>query len=401
MNGMDCLRDAVLHKTNEADRNRPMSSLTSATDPELPLGRDLAPRRNVLLVPWGTNEPKGARRAAGLFGADGAYLAEAACLRYDDDPLTIEPEFDHGAAVEEVPGRWLFGGMLYAHFGHFLCESTGRLWALDHAEGPFDGVIWLPKVPLGHPAKLTRPYEPFFSALGRSRLALKAPQSLARIEQLVIPEQGFGIGLMAAGRPEYRSFMRRNLGREIAAEGDERLYVSRANLPTKRGSVLLERRIEALMAAEGYDIFSPEAHPVEVQIARYKAARQIVGLDGSALHLAAMVCAPEARVAIINRGPSQNIDDYARQFQHFAGIAVQQVEAIRAYWFEEGRRVVKRETHALLDFVATAQALAESGFIARPELWHAPPEADLAAEIAQREARAGVRLQRYEMAGGA
>lgn len=378
-----------------------MSSLTSATDPGLPLGRDLAPRRDVLLVPWGTNEPKGARRAAGLFGADDAYLAEAACLRYDDDPLTIEPEFDRDAAVEEVPGRWLFGGMLYAHFGHFLCESTGRLWALDHAEGPFDGVIWLPKVPLGHPAKLTRPYEPFFAALGRPDLALKAPQAVTRIEQLVIPEQGFGIGLMAAGRPEYRSFMRRNLGREIAAQGGDRLYVSRANLPIKRGSVLLERRIEALMAAEGYDIFSPEAHPVEVQIARYKAARQIVGLDGSALHLAAMVCPAKAQVAIINRGPSQNIDDYARQFQHFAGIAVQQIEAIRAYWFEAGRRVVKRETHALLDFVAAGQALAEGGFIARPDRWTAPPEADLAAEIAQREARSGVRLHRYEMAEGA
>jgi capsular polysaccharide biosynthesis protein len=378
-----------------------MSSLTSATDPELPLGRDLAPRTDVLLVPWGTNEPKGARRAAGLFGADGAYMPEAACLRYDDDPLTIEPEFDRSAPVETLAGRWLFGGMMYAHFGHFLCESTGRLWALDHAQGPFDGVIWLPKVELGHPARLTRPYEPFFAALGRSDLALMAPQAPVRIEELVIPEQGFGIGLMAAGRPEYRAFMRQNLGRDIAPEGGARLYVSRANLPTKRGSVLLERRIEALMAAEGYEIIAPESLPVEAQIARYKAARQIVGLDGSALHLAAMVADPSAQVAIINRGPSQNIDDYARQFRHFAGIAVQQIEAIRAYWFEAGRRVVKRETHALLDFSAAGLALAAGGFIARPEVWTQPPETDLAAELAQREARAGVRLQRYEMAGAA
>lgn len=388
-------------KKQKKPKEQAMSSVIRVTDPFQPLDRALEAHQDVLLVPWGTNEPKGARRAAGLFDAEGSYLEEAACQRYGEDPLTIEPEFDRNAPAEDLPGRWLYGGMLYSHFGHFLCESTGRLWALDHAGRPFDGVIWLPKVALGHPAKLLRGLPPFFAALGFPGVKLLAPQHPVRVAEIVIPEQGFGIGELAAGRPEYREFMRGRLGRTIAPAGGERLYISRAKLPTKRGSVLLERRIEALMAAEGYEILHPEEHSLQAQIARYKAARQIVGLDGSALHLAAMVVAPQTQVAIINRGPSQNIDDYALQFRHFAGIAVHQIEAIRAYWFEEGRRVVKRETHALLDFPETGAALAQRGFIARPQDWTAPADADLQAEIAQREDRAGIRLQRYEMAEAA
>jgi hypothetical protein len=372
-----------------------MSSLSNVFDPDLPLGRDLAGRGDVLVVPWGTNEPKGARRAAGLF-EHGGYLREATCFRYFGSPLTVEPEFDAAAKVERLAGRWLYGGMLYGHFGHFLCESTGRLWALDHAGGSFEGVIWLPKLALGRPTKLTRPYLPFLAALGFSDLRLLAPQAPLQVESLVVAEQGFGIGQMAAGRPEYRAFMRDRLGRNVAPTGGAKLYISRANLPTKRGSVLLERKIETLMTGEGYDILHPEAVSLEEQIARYKAARWIVALDGSALHMVAMVVAPETRVAIVNRGPSQNIDDYARQFRHFARIEVTRIDAIRAFWFAEGRRVVKRETHALLDFPATGASLAAGGFIQRPEYWAPPGEIDIAAEIALREERVGLRLFRYD-----
>ena len=213
---------------------------------------------------------------------------------------------------------------------------------------------------------------------------------------MIIPEQGFGIGEMASGRPQYRDFMRQNLGRDVAAEGGEKLYISRAGLPTKRGSVLMEEAIEARMTAQGYEIFRPETQPIAIQIARYKSARWIVGLDGSALHLAAMVARPDARVAIINRGPSQNIDDYARQFLHFSKISVDRIEAIRAYWFHEGKRLVRRETHALLDFALLSKELISKGFINGPA-WRQPTAAKLAQAVTEREARSETRLVRYEM----
>jgi capsular polysaccharide biosynthesis protein len=359
-----------------------------------PMSQDLTALRDVLLVPWGLNEAPGAKRAAGLFSAEGHYLPQAECLRYEDSSVTLQPEFDPAEPVETLPGRYLYGGMIYGHFGHFLCESTGRLWALAKDHG-FDGVVWLPKVEMVHPARLTKPYGPFFAAMGLKHLGLEAPQKNTRIEEIVIPEQGFGIGTLSSGRPEYRSFMRANLGAEIAANGPEKLYISRSALNVKRGSVLLETEIETRLASEGYEIFHPQDQAIEVQISRYKAARQIVALDGSALHLAAMLIDPACKVAIINRGPSQNIDDYMRQFEAFAGVLPTRIDAVQSYWFPEGRRVVKRETHALLDFKTLGKALGAEGF-RKKTAWKAADPQQIAAEIAEREARAEISFARYE-----
>lgn len=371
-----------------------MSSSYQTELTDMPMAQDLSVLRDVLVVPWGLNEVAGAKRAAGLFDAKGAYLPQAECLRYAGSAVSVEPEIDAAAPVETLSGRYLFGGMAYGHFGHFLCESTGRLWALAQDLG-FDGVVWLPKIQLSHAQRLVKPFAPFFSAMGLSDLRLEAPQTNTRVEEIVIPEQGFGIGTLSSGRPEYRRFMQAHLGREIAAEGPEKLYISRSALNAKRGSVLLETEIEARLAAEGYVIFHPQDHSLEVQIARYKAARQIVALDGSALHLAAMLIAPACKVAIINRGPSQNIDDYMRQFEAFAGVMPTRIDAVQSYWFPEGRRVVKRETHALLDFKALGKALGAAGFRKKTP-WKAADATQLAAEVAEREARAEVAFTRYD-----
>lgn len=374
-----------------------MSTSEKAYDFNRPIGRDIEFHHNALLVPWGANEPPGARRAAGIFDANGTYLTSAECLRTEADPITLRPEFDADAPVQDLDGRYLFGGLLYGHFGHFLCESTGRLWALDAVDGDIDGIVWFPKLAMGHPAKLTRPYQPFFNAIGHPELKLVAPQAVTRIRDLIIPAQGFGIGELAAGSPEFRQFMRRNLGGAVGPEGAEKLYVSRSGLPVKRGSLLMEQRIEDLLRSDGFDIFHPQDHPIEVQIARYKAARLLVGLDGSALHMAAMAVTPDCRVAIINRGPSQNIDDYLRQFLHFAGISASRIDAITDYWFTTGRRVVKRETQALADFPTIGKALAAAGFIASATDWHNPEPEIVAAEVTAREQRCGVSLQHYKV----
>jgi hypothetical protein len=214
---------------------------------------------------------------------------------------------------------------------------------------------------------------------------------------LVTPPPGFGMNEMMEGRPEYRDWARQSLGRDIAPAGPEAIYVSRARLPSKRGSILLEERLERLMEAAGYSVFHPQEAPLHHQIAQWKAARRIVGLDGSALHLAALVAQPGTQVALINRGPSQNIEDYIRQFRRFAGVTPLRIEALGGYYHPAGRRVIKRETYATLDFPAVGAALAEGGFIASSKGWTAPAPADLAAAVAEVEAGLGAELAHYTM----
>lgn len=335
----------------------------------------------VTAYPWAENEPKGYRRAAGMFGPDDRHLRDSHCWRYAHEPLTIIPKRDDTNAPHElVEGRWMFAGMFYAHFGHFLAETTQRLYALADL-GDIDGLFFYPKRRLTHEFRPYRPLKPIFEHLGLAGLKVRMPQTPVRIEQIAFPPPAFGIGEMSAGRPDYRAFMRDRLTRNTPPNGAQDIYITRSGLTSRRGRIVLEEHLEDLMASEGYRIFHPERHSFADQIAQYQAARRIVALDGSALHLTAMVAQPGTQVGIINRGPSANVEDYIRQFRAFAGLDPTRIEAIKGCWFPSDRRFVKREVQAHLDFARAAQQLAEAGFIAKPQLWSDPPQADLDARL--------------------
>jgi hypothetical protein len=100
-----------------------------------------------------------------------------------------------------------------------------------------------------------------------------------------------------------------------------------------------------------------------------------------------MLVAPETKVAILNRGPSQNIDDYILQFRAFAGIEPTRIDAVSSFYHRAGKRVVKRKTHAVLDLPKIGAALAASGFIADATGWEPLSETELtraATELAER-----------------
>jgi hypothetical protein len=341
-------------------------------DPDRPIDWTPELYREVVLVPWGDNPPGGARRAAGMFDGEGRFMPGGHCWRYPAGPITVPPVPPIAEErIERLEGRWMFGGLFYGHFGHFLVETTSRLWALDSVDD-VKGIVFYPKRELTHEPRMFKHLLPFFQQCGLGELEIRAPQKPVVIEEVATPPPGFGMDGMMAGRPEYRDWMRANLGRGIAAEGPERVYVSRSRLPSKRGSILMEERMEELLEAEGYTIFHPQDEPLERQIAVWKSARQVVALDGSALHMGAMLLPPDAEVAIMNRGPSQNIEDYILQFRHFAGIDPLRIEALNGFFHPEGQRIVKREVYATLDFPRVGAALKAAGFIRSDTDWTDP-----------------------------
>ncbi|WP_341864353.1 glycosyltransferase 61 family protein [Gymnodinialimonas sp. 57CJ19] len=363
-------------------------------DPDRPINWTPSWHDDVTLVPWVEGGDRGARRAAGLFDAQGTFLPEGHCWRYDTGPITLEPAFPTSEqAPERLVGRWLYGGLFYGHFGHFLCETTSRLWALD-ALGPIAGIVFLPKQHLTHERRHFRHQLPFFAAMGLddTKVTFRVPQQPVIIDQLAIPEPGFGIGNMIKGRPEYRQFMQSTLGADVAAQGGQDLYISRSQLPSKRGSVLLETLIETRMEKAGYSIFHPQNHDITEQIAAYKAARRIVSLDASSLHLAAMVVSPDTKVAIINRGPTNNIEDYVAQFTSWQGRAPTRIEAVSGVYGPEGRRTKKREAHAALSFPAIGAALAKDGFLPAATKWTAPTKLQTTKAVAALSERVGETL---------
>ena len=246
--------------------------------------------------------------------------------------VTPPPTLAKGEPVQHLPGRYLFGGHFRGHFGHFLVESTARLWAIDHVQGKLDGILYLPyRGQVGPIEHAMKGHAGFFKALGVD-LALKTFAAPQQVDELILPELGFGWDERYAGSPAYRRFMMGRLSAAAAPEGGDKLYISRSKLPAARGGVLAEEAIEANLARLGYDIFHPERHPIEGQIARYRAARCVIALDGSALHLAAYVLPPEARVTMILRRSRANATDYIRQYKSFLGITPAVIDVIRHDW---------------------------------------------------------------------
>lgn len=302
-----------------------------------------------------------AKLASGVLHADGRYCETSQGWIRARKPMPA-PSLQPGETVVDLPGTHLFGGHFRGHFGHFLVESTARLWALDHIDRP-DSILYLPyRGTVGAIEKAMEGHDRFYRLLGID-VPIRTFGTPMRVERLFVPELGFGWSERYAGSPAYRQFMQGRLRAAVPAEGGAKLYISRAKLAAQRGGVLGETVIETNLAKAGYEIFHPERHPIEVQVARYRAAKQIVALDGSALHLAAFVTNPGTRVAMILRRSRANAADYRLQFQSFCGTDPDVIDVIRNDWVSGEADRVDFRSVGEIDFTKLFKALKSAGYL--------------------------------------
>lgn len=304
-------------------------------------------------------------QAAGLLDSSGAYRAEGALWRRYR-PLTTEPDAPLDT-LDVLSGRWMWGGVLWAHFGHFLVESTSRLWALDHLDEPVDGIIFMPKRPRVGDA--LRSFQTDFVSLIAGDLPIRITTSPTRVQSLTVPGQGFGLGQITAGTRLFRDAVHSRFARSVNPDGPERLYISRSALGLGKGGLLGEEHLENLLEQQGYTIFHPQKHDIMTQIARYKAARKVIAADGSALHLFAMVGRADQSVAMIMRRKSRANNLLARNVSAFCGAEPQVISALRTEWVRADSGKSDRLSFGELDHAKIAKELALGGFVDEHSDW--------------------------------
>ncbi|OIQ34316.1 MAG: hypothetical protein BM559_07030 [Roseobacter sp. MedPE-SWchi] len=296
---------------------------------------------------------------AGVFYADGSYCPEAALWR-KFRPITIEPERPK-KVVETLEGRWLWGGVLWAHFGHFLVESSSRLWALPDVEEDIRGVLFMPKRP--KVGKEVRGFQREYLSLFGTDLPIQVVDQPTCVEELVIPGQGFGLGKITVGTRKFRQAVHDRFATHVAPEGPDKIYISRSKLGLGKGGLLGEEKMEALLEAEGYEIFHPQEHSLTVQVARYKAAKHVIAADGSALHLFAMVGRPEQEVAMILRRSSGANNLLAKHVESFCKCNPVVIDGLRAEWVPEEGAKSNRLSFGELNHQIIGETLSSLGFI--------------------------------------
>ncbi|WP_299672873.1 glycosyltransferase family 61 protein [uncultured Roseobacter sp.] len=366
---------AKLRDRLDARRAIPIARDIIYTDgsPQQPFSGRIVKAGYAKVVP---ERPHDTKLASGVLLADGRYC-DLSRTWIRASKATPPPVLSREEPLQTLSGTHLFGGHIRGHFGHFLVESTARLWALEKLDTEIESLLYLPfRGAAGKARRARRALKSFFDQLNL-KVPIRIVDKTVEVEALYVPELGFGWRDRYAGSPLYRQLVRDRLGRDVQAEGCEKLYISRARLPSQRGGILGEQFVEDNLAQQGYDIFHPERHPLEVQIARYKAARQVVALDGSALHFAAFCLPLRPKLCIILRRSQANVADYIKQYQTFCEVTPDVIDVVCNDLVSRDAKRVNFRSVGELDFQALFEELKRLDYVAHAFKPVLPSSADL------------------------
>ena len=226
---------------------------------------------------------------ASLHERDFTYVTAA----YEPDEVYLDE-------VEHIPGEAVYAGLAFKHFGHFLLESTNRLWwpIPERFKGKivFQNTVGRDRVP--------RWAQSFFDLLGVGDRIMVVDHAVS-FDRVVVPHSAFTIRKMV-----HENFRAPFLVAGASAERHARLanglvpndaagaYLSRTRY--KRRQSQGEQRMENAFARNGFDIFHMEELSMTQQIQVMRRYKTIAGIAGSAFHT--MLFCDEAKNPIyINR----------------------------------------------------------------------------------------------------
>jgi len=318
----------------------------------------------------------------GVLTPDGQMVENAIHWRDSTTPTNTAPAMPEGD-IDRLAGTWMFGGTLYGHFGHLITETYARAWAIDALRGQVEGLLFTPKQATARPRRLRRLLSGRRGML--AALGVDVPsQALCRptrVETLYVPRQGVGMSDLTEGSQKFRDFVNAWAGQGIAPVGPKRLYISRSELQAKRGGLICEALLEDYLSAEGYEIYHPQQHAFEEQIAAYKAASHVICADSSPLHLLAYVGNASQKVAVIARRSTGFAAGFVAQLKAFKGMAAFEVSALQREWVPGQRRNPGRDSFGELDLPAVWDALKAQGMLAGDTPWPALTDAQRRADL--------------------
>lgn len=228
----------------------------------------------------------------GAFAPDGSPIVAAIHRR---GGLAADPP-PFAEAQETWDGDFVYGGMLWDHFGHFLLEGLSRVWAFADLPGP---ILWQRRASHG---RLSGWQREIFDRLGIGGREHRVVDRPIRVARLAVPEQGLvtrrflhPLQEAALAVHPYRS-----------PEPGRHVWLSRSGLSGNLARVEGEAAIEATLSAENWIILRPETLSIAEQLAALEAADVIAGFEGSAFHGLLLGRDVRARIVVFGRGPRIN-----------------------------------------------------------------------------------------------
>jgi hypothetical protein len=274
-----------------------------------------------------------------------------------------EPELEE--AELEIEGPVLFAGYAPFHFGRVILNSIGRLWALDHLPSETK-LLYITKhwaKPDDYPS-----LKPVLNGLGIRNDLIVTREPLI-IDQTYTATDLFGARFSGLGSPEFFNWIQTRFPTGNEIEAGKSVYVSRGGLGPNCGRFASEDHLERLLKEQGYQIYTPEAHDLQHQIATYQTAERLIFAEGSAINLFGLVKRAGQNVAIIQRREDIPRVSLSQLNGRPGGDAVVSNNLREVFW---PPMVGDDVSVSLLDFSKLRDDLIAGDFISADIPWHAP-----------------------------
>lgn len=341
---------------------------------------DIIELKNALIIPPEEDERGRYNGRSGVYTEDGEFvsasLSTSSGRLLHQKPLEKNPKRKEETYLE---GRHAFGGVFFGHFGHFITESTGRLWILGEPDINLDSIVYAPKEDKFRPQTIER-QTGLLAAIGITA-RLQVVDGPTRVERLYVPRQEFGLDPeLIRGTPRYVDFMRRSAS-NVKPEGGELLYISREGLAFDRGTILGEKFLVSWLEKEGYTIYKPQKHSLQEQAAQYRAAKKIISVDASPLHFLSYVAHPDQKISIIKRRSMDAISNIVSHLESFGSPSIQVIDHIKANYVSKTLTKIGRTSWSEVSFRDIGRDLRASGMISDASDWRDLTEAEFAEQI--------------------
>lgn len=215
----------------------------------------------------------------GIIDENGSFFAPSAHIH--DVKTTVGSlkdgyDFDKNNVV--VDDRTvIYGGLLYKQFGHFLAESTNRLWyAIKHRELSYPIVFVKEKSKTISPQIIE-----FFELAGIKKERLIFIKKPTRFQKIIVPCQS---NIFSCYYSDMFLIPYQTAATSVVAKPYDRIYLSRRKF---KGNFRLigEEKLEKAFKANGFKVLYPERLRLSEQISYIKGAKEIASVMGTATHL--------------------------------------------------------------------------------------------------------------------
>lgn len=184
-----------------------------------------------------------------------------------------------------LPGRFIYGGPVYHHFGHFVAEMMHRIIPGRQLQ-PDWPLLFVAPLGSGEAATIPDYISAVLDFFGLHGENLRIINKDTIVEELLVVEAGSDFG--GGPKPGYTDLLAQFTPARLAELAPdqataERIYVSRSRIP-HGGSFLGEKYLEQWLATAGFRSIFPEELPYANQVKAYASAQTVIFAEGSACH---------------------------------------------------------------------------------------------------------------------